>query len=197
MILLIDNYDSFVHNLARYVRESGFHADVRRNDALTLEDIETLNPSHIILSPGPCAPDDAGITLDVIRRFAGFIPLLGVCLGHQAIGQAFGAEVVRAITPMHGRASLIEHDETGIFQNVPSPLKAARYHSLAVSRRDLPDCLKITAASADGEIMALQHREYPVTGVQFHPESILTDHGHTLLSNFLTTGSAKGVHHAA
>ncbi|WP_035902724.1 anthranilate synthase component II [Legionella geestiana] len=183
--LLIDNYDSFVHNLARLIRECGFQTDVRRNDALSLDAIAAMQPSHIVLSPGPCTPDDAGITLDVIRRFSGCIPLLGVCLGHQAIAQAFGARIKRATPPMHGRASLIMHDGQGIFRNIPTPFKAARYHSLAVSRDDLPDCLTISATSMDGEIMGLQHRELPVTGVQFHPESILTSHGHALLQNFL------------
>lgn len=192
MILLIDNYDSFVHNLARYVRELGFIAQVVRNDAISLSDISELNPERIILSPGPCTPDEAGITLDVIRHFAGLIPMLGVCLGHQAIGQAFGASVVRAKHPTHGKASLIKHDEVGIFQNLPNPLTVGRYHSLAVSRQGFPDCLSITASTADGDIMALQHRRFSITGVQFHPESILTDCGHQLMSNFLGEGRQVG-----
>ena len=187
MILLIDNYDSFVHNLARYVRELGFTADVQRNDALTLAQIGELNPSHIILSPGPCTPNEAGITLDVISHFSKHIPILGVCLGHQAIGQAFGGDVVQAKHPTHGKASLIHHDQKGIFQNLPTPIKAARYHSLSVSQTTLPTCLNITATTDDGEIMGLQHQTYPTVGVQFHPESILTEHGHQLLLNFLGT----------
>lgn len=186
MILLIDNFDSFVHNLARYVRELGFVTDVRRNNALTLSEIETLKPTHIILSPGPCTPNEAGITLDVIHHFAKHIPILGVCLGHQAIGQAFGGDVVRAKHPTHGKASLIHHEKTGIFQDIPTPIKAARYHSLAVNQTTLPKCLNITATTDDGEIMGLQHQTYSTVGVQFHPESILTEHGHQLLLNFLT-----------
>ncbi|MBA2648913.1 MAG: aminodeoxychorismate/anthranilate synthase component II [Legionella sp.] len=185
MILLIDNYDSFVHNLARYVRELGFREQIRRNDEITLEQIEAFKPSHIIISPGPCTPKEAGITLDIIRHFASHIPILGVCLGHQAIGQAFGGHVVRAINPTHGKASFIHHDGQGIFQNLPNLLKVGRYHSLAVSKEHLPACLMITATAADGEIMGLQHRTYPTIGLQFHPESILTEQGHQLLSNFL------------
>jgi len=186
VILLIDNYDSFVHNLARYVRELGFSEEVVRNDAISLEQIAALNPSHIILSPGPCTPDEAGICLDLIRRFAPSIPILGVCLGHQAIGQAFGATLTRAINPTHGKASLIEHDGAGIFQDLPQPLKVGRYHSLAVGSAQVPDCLRITATAADGDIMGLRHRVYPSIGLQFHPESILTDGGHRLLLNFFT-----------
>lgn len=197
MILLIDNYDSFVYNLARYVRELGYHEQVCRNDAITIEQIEALQPSHIILSPGPCAPKDAGITLEVIHHFAKDIPILGVCLGHQAIGEAFGGQVVSATRPTHGKASLIQHDQAGIFQNLPTPLRVGRYHSLAVSKEQLPACLAITATAADGEIMGLQHRHYPVVGVQFHPESILTEHGHKLLSNFLTLSALAGVNRAA
>ncbi|MGQ3892892.1 anthranilate synthase component II [Legionella sp. CNM-4043-24] len=185
MILVIDNYDSFVYNLARYVRESGFREEVVRNDAISLSDIDALKPSHIILSPGPCTPDEAGITLDVIRCFASRIPILGVCLGHQAIGQAFGASLVRARNPTHGKASWINHDGAGIFQNLPAPLKAGRYHSLALSRDNFPSCLSITASAEDGDIMALRHRLFPVVGLQFHPESVLTEHGHQLIANFL------------
>ncbi|MFI4956174.1 MAG: anthranilate synthase component II [Gammaproteobacteria bacterium] len=185
MILLIDNYDSFVHNLARYVRELGHETQVIRNDALTLEDIAVLAPTHIIFSPGPCTPNEAGITLSAITYFAGRIPMLGVCLGHQAIGQAFGGKVVRAQKPSHGKSALIQHTGTGIFVGLPQPLRVGRYHSLAVSREGLPECLTVTASTDDGEIMALQHRDYPIVGVQFHPESILTEGGYSLLKAFL------------
>lgn len=184
MILLIDNYDSFVHNLARYVRELGFVTSVQRNDAITLKQIEALNPSHIILSPGPCTPNEAGISLAVIHHFAKHIPILGVCLGHQAIGQAFGGEIIQAKTPTHGKASSINHNAKGIFQGLPTPMNVGRYHSLSVNAHNLPECLKITATTDDDEIMAFQHQTYPTVGVQFHPESILTEHGHQLLSNF-------------
>ena len=185
MILLIDNYDSFVYNLARYVHQLGFAYQVVRNDAMTLKDIEQLNPSHIILSPGPCTPNEAGITLDVIQHFANKIPILGICLGHQAIGQAFGGTVVRADIPMHGKASAIYHDGRGIFQNIETPFKAGRYHSLVLSDSTLPDRLRVTARTSDGVIMAVQHIEYPIVGLQFHPESVLTEHGYSLLVNFL------------
>lgn len=190
MILLIDNYDSFVHNLARYVRELGFQEQVSRNDAITLEQIETLKPSHIILSPGPCTPNEAGITLDVIRHFAPDIPILGVCLGHQAIGQAFGGEVIPAMHPMHGKASSIEHNGLGIFRGLSHPLKVARYHSLAVNKENLPSCLTVTATTSDGEIMSLQHKIHPTFGVQFHPESVLSEQGHQLLLNFIMSEDA-------
>lgn len=184
MILLIDNYDSFVYNLARYVGELGFARHVVRNNAIDLNEIEKLNPSHIIISPGPCAPDQAGISLDVIKHFGSFIPILGVCLGHQAIGQAYGGKVVRAKNPMHGKASSITHDEKNIFAELENPLRVARYHSLIVSDENFPDELCVTARCEKGEIMALRHQEYPVYGVQFHPESVLTSSGHTLLKNF-------------
>lgn len=183
MILVIDNYDSFVENLARYIRELNHETFVIRNDAITIHEIEKLKPSHIVLSPGPCSPDEAGICLALIEHFAGEIPILGVCLGHQAIGQAFGAKVVRAIKPMHGKTSLITHQQKQIFANIFSPLTVARYHSLIV--QEVPDCLEVTATSKEGEIMALQHRKYPIYGVQFHPESFLTEHGHDLINNFL------------
>ncbi len=186
MILIIDNYDSFVHNLARYIRELGYAELIKRNDAITIAEIETLNPSHIILSPGPCKPNDAGITVSVIRHFAKTIPILGVCLGHQAIGEAFGGEICRAIYPTHGKASLIKHNNTGIFNNLPSPLKVGLYHSLAIDKNHLPKELSITATTEDGEIMAIQHQIHPTIGVQFHPESILTDYGYQLLNNFCT-----------
>jgi len=185
MILLIDNYDSFVYNLARYVRELGGTPVVRRNDAITLDEIERLAPSHIIISPGPCSPSEAGISVDVVRRFGLTTPVLGVCLGHQAIGAAYGAAVVRARRPMHGKVSLIRHEGTGIFTGLPSPFHATRYHSLVVSHASLPATLRVTAVADDGEIMALEHREHPVVGVQFHPESALTEHGYRLLDRFL------------
>jgi para-aminobenzoate synthetase component 2 len=184
MILLIDNYDSFVYNLARYVGELGYDYLVKRNDAVSLQDIASLSPTHIIISPGPCTPNEAGITLDVIQYFAEKIPILGVCLGHQAIGQAFGGEVVRAKKPMHGRSSLIKHNDKEIFSGMPNPLKVARYHSLVVNSKNFPSCLNVSATSDDGEIMAIKHSLYPIVGVQFHPESVLTEYGHQLLSNF-------------
>jgi len=185
MILLIDNYDSFVYNLARYVRELGETPVVCRNDGLTTSDIERLAPSHIIISPGPCSPNEAGISIEVVRRFGPAIPTLGVCLGHQAIGAAFGAAIVRARQPMHGKVSRIHHDGSGIFTGLPSPFHATRYHSLAVSPESLPAVLRVTATADDGEIMALEHREHPVVGVQFHPESALSEHGYRLLDRFL------------
>ena len=185
MILLIDNYDSFVYNLARYVREVGETPLVCRNDALTMSEIERMEPSHIIISPGPCSPNEAGISIEVVRRFGPSIPVLGVCLGHQAIGAAFGAAIVRARQPMHGKVSRIHHDGSGIFAGLPSPFHATRYHSLAVSPASLPPVLRVTATADDGEIMALEHREHPVVGVQFHPESALTEHGYRLLDRFL------------
>jgi anthranilate synthase/aminodeoxychorismate synthase-like glutamine amidotransferase len=188
MILLIDNYDSFVYNLARYVGELGFLRHVVRNDAITINEIAKLNPSHIIISPGPCTPLQAGISLSVIKQFGSSIPILGVCLGHQAIGQAYGGKVVRAKNPMHGKASYIKHDENTIFAKIENPLRVARYHSLIVSEENFPDELCVTARCEFGEIMALRHRDYPVYGVQFHPESVLTMGGHALLQNFLAEG---------
>ena len=183
MILLIDNYDSFVYNLARYVRELGYHALVRRHDAVSLEDIASLGPSHIILSPGPCTPREAGISTDVVRRYAATIPILGVCLGHQCIGEAFGGRTVRAERPMHGKVSAITHDGSGIFAGLPSPIHVTRYHSLIID--SAPEVLRVTAWSDTGEIMAVQHREYPTVGVQFHPESALTEYGYRMLATFL------------
>jgi anthranilate synthase/aminodeoxychorismate synthase-like glutamine amidotransferase len=185
MILLIDNYDSFVYNLARYVRELGAEAVVHRHDAVTLDDIDALGPSHIILSPGPCTPSEAGISTDVVRRFGPRLPILGVCLGHQCIGAAYGAGIVRAGRPMHGKASCIEHNGRGIFAGLPNPFRGARYHSLVISRRDLPADLHVTASAPDGEIMAVEHAHHPVVGLQFHPESVLTEHGYRLIDRFL------------
>jgi para-aminobenzoate synthetase component II len=185
VVLLIDNYDSFVHNLARYVRELGRPTTVVRNDALTVEDAAAMGPSHIIVSPGPGTPDDAGVSLALIARLGGTVPILGVCLGHQAIGQAYGGRVVRARRPMHGKTSAIHHDGEGVFRGLPQPLRATRYHSLVVAPEDLPGELVITARSEEGEIMGLRHRRHPVVGVQFHPEAVLTEHGHDLLAAFL------------
>jgi len=185
MILLIDNYDSFVHNLARYVSELGEQPVVRRHDATTPQEIEMLQPSHIIISPGPCTPGEAGISTDVVRRFGPTIPILGVCLGHQCIGAAYGAGIVRARRPMHGKASRIHHDGTGLFAGLPNPFPAARYHSLVISRSGLPADLRVTASAEDGEIMAVEHARHPVIGLQFHPESVLTEYGYVLLDRFL------------
>jgi anthranilate synthase component 2 len=185
LLLLIDNYDSFTYNLVQYFGELGADVHVHRNDALTLEQIAAWEPDQIAISPGPCTPNEAGISVPLIRRFAGKIPLFGVCLGHQAIGQAFGANIVRAARVMHGKVSPVAHDGRGVFTGLPSPLVATRYHSLAIERASLPACLEITATADDGEIMGVRHREWPVEGVQFHPEAILTEHGHALLRNFL------------
>ena len=188
MILLIDNYDSFVYNLYQYVGELGYQPKVVRNDALDCRQIEELAPSHIIISPGPCTPLEAGISNEVIRQFAGKIPMLGVCLGHQCIGHVFGGRVVRAPRLMHGKTSMIHHTGIGVFRNLPSPFRATRYHSLVVEPESLPDCLEITATTDWEEIMGLRHRDFsdcPLEGVQFHPEAILTEVGHDLLQNFL------------
>ncbi|EDV2994029.1 TPA: aminodeoxychorismate synthase component 2 [Salmonella enterica subsp. houtenae serovar O:57:z4,z32:-] len=185
MILLIDNYDSFTWNLYQYFCELGAEVQVRRNDALTLAHIDALNPQKIVISPGPCTPDDAGISLAVIRHYAGRIPMLGVCLGHQAMAQAFGATVVRAAKVMHGKTSPITHNGQGVFRGLPSPLTVTRYHSLIVDPATLPECFEITAWSETQEIMGIRHREWDLEGVQFHPESILSEQGHALLNNFL------------
>lgn len=186
MILVIDNYDSFTYNLVQYLGELGQEPQVWRNDKITLEEIEELAPERIVISPGPCTPNEAGISIDVVNRFSGKLPILGVCLGHQSIGQAFGGRIVRAERLMHGKTSMIEHDGLSIYGGVPSPFEATRYHSLVVERSTLPDCLEISAETREGEIMGLRHKEYPVEGVQFHPESILTSEGKNILSNFLT-----------
>ena len=187
MILIIDNYDSFVFNLSRYITQLGSETVVVRNDAITVEDIEYLHPSHIVISPGPCGPEDAGISLDIIRTFQGKIPILGICLGHQAIGYALGGKVTRAQRPMHGRASLIHHDNRGLFRDIPNPLHVARYHSLIVSDDGLPSDVDIHARSEEGEIMALSHSTLQLFGVQFHPESILTEYGYRIIENFIQT----------
>ena len=186
MILLIDNYDSFVHNLARYVRELGGDAVVRRNDEVTLADIDALAPSHIILSPGPCSPAESGISTDLVRRFGPTTPILGVCLGHQCIGAAYGGNIVRAGRPVHGRTSPVRHDGSSVFTGLPSPLQVARYHSLVIERTSLPPVLREIASSGDdGEIMAVEHRTHPVVGVQFHPESAASEYGYAMLDRFL------------
>jgi anthranilate synthase component 2 len=185
MILLIDNYDSFVYNLARYVRELGETPLVRRHDALTVEDVLDLAPSHIIISPGPCSPREAGISTELVRRAGERVPILGVCLGHQCIGAAYGGVIARAGVPMHGKISRIHHEGAGIFSGLPSPFIATRYHSLVIAPGSIPSALRVTATSEDGEIMAVQHVTYPVYGVQFHPESVLTEHGYRLLDHFL------------
>jgi para-aminobenzoate synthetase component II len=185
MILMIDNYDSFTYNLVQYLGEMGETVIVYRNDQLSIRDIEELNPDHIIISPGPCTPNEAGITLDVISHFAGKIPILGVCLGHQAIGQAFGGDVVRAPRLMHGKTSQIHHDDRGVFSHIKNPVTATRYHSLIVKRETMPACLEITAETDQGEIMGIRHKEFCVEGIQFHPESILTEQGRDMLWNFL------------
>jgi anthranilate synthase component 2 len=185
MILVIDNYDSFTYNLVHYLAELGAETLVRRNDALSVQDAFALQPKAVLLSPGPCTPDEAGICLALIRGAPETLPILGVCLGHQAIGQALGGDVIRAKSLMHGKTSPVEHAGKGLFRELPSPFTATRYHSLAVKRETLPDELEVTAWTADGEIMGLQHRTRPLHGVQFHPESIATEHGHKLLANFL------------
>ena len=185
MLLMIDNYDSFTFNLVQYFGELGEEVQTVRNDALTVDDIEALAPRRIVISPGPGTPDGAGISLEAIRRFAGRVPILGVCLGHQAIGQHFGGQVVRARRVMHGKADDLEHEGAGLFAELPPRYRVIRYHSLVVARDPLPDCLRVTAWTEDGEIMGLQHIELPVYGVQFHPESIASEHGHRLLANFL------------
>ena len=197
MILVVDNYDSFVHNLARYVRELGWTTEVVRNDALTVEEAAELHPTHVVISPGPCTPNEAGISVPLVRRLGPLVPILGVCLGHQCIGQAFGGQIVRARRPMHGKASAIRHDGTGVFAGLPNPLRAARYHSLVVEPDHLPEELAVTARSEEGEIMALRHRRHPIVGVQFHPEAILTEHGHDLLRNFLEGPAADPGAHAS
>ncbi|WP_333839439.1 aminodeoxychorismate/anthranilate synthase component II [Pelomicrobium sp.] len=185
MLLMIDNYDSFTYNLVQYLGELGQEVKVVRNDEITLEEIEALAPQYIVISPGPCTPNEAGVSVPLIQRFAGKIPILGVCLGHQAIGQAFGGRIVHAQALMHGKTSRIHHTGEGVFRGLPDGFEATRYHSLVIERSSLPSCLAVTAWTDDGEIMGVRHKELRVEGVQFHPESILTQHGHALLGNFL------------
>lgn len=185
MLLMIDNYDSFTYNLVQYLAELGQEVQVYRNDEIDLAKVAALKPTHIVISPGPCTPNEAGISVPLIKEFAGKIPLLGVCLGHQSIGQAFGGNIIHAKQLMHGKTSLIHHHNIGVFWDLPNPFTATRYHSLVIEKETLPDCLEITAWTDDGEIMGVRHRTLRVEGVQFHPESILTEHGHALLNNFL------------
>ncbi|BFT68787.1 MULTISPECIES: aminodeoxychorismate/anthranilate synthase component II [Paenibacillus] len=192
MILVIDNYDSFTYNLVQYLGEIGEEVIVRRNDEIDLAGVEALAPDHILISPGPCTPNEAGISLSLIDHFKGKIPIFGVCLGHQSIGQAFGGDVIRAERLMHGKTSEIFHDGQTLFEGLPSPFIATRYHSLIVKAETLPDCLEVSARTAEGEIMALRHKEYPIEGVQFHPESIITEHGHQMLRNFLRRTAKAG-----
>jgi anthranilate synthase component 2 len=186
MLLIIDNYDSFTYNLVQYCHELGQQVQVYRNDEISLQDIRRLAPKHIIISPGPCSPNEAGISVETVKHFGGEIPILGVCLGHQSIGAAYGGSIVHARELMHGKTSSIWHDSRGVFANIPVPFTATRYHSLAIERGSLPDCLEVTAWTEDQEIMGVRHREFRVEGVQFHPESILSEHGHLLLQNFLS-----------
>jgi len=185
MLLMIDNYDSFTYNLVQYFGELGEEVVVRRNDEIDLAEVERLAPVHIVISPGPCTPNEAGISVPLIRSFAGRVPILGVCLGHQSIGQAFGGRIVHAKRLMHGKTSAIHHNHQGVFRGLPNPFTATRYHSLVIERESLPECLEVTAWTEDGEIMGVRHKTLAVEGVQFHPESILTEHGHDLLRNFL------------
>ncbi|MBN6187412.1 aminodeoxychorismate/anthranilate synthase component II [Aneurinibacillus sp. BA2021] len=186
MILMIDNYDSFTYNLVQYLGEMGEELRVVRNDQITCDEIAAMQPSYLMISPGPCTPNEAGVSLEAIKRFTGRIPIFGVCLGHQSIAQVFGGRVIRAERLMHGKTSQVHHAGSGIFAGIPTPFRATRYHSLIVERDTLPDCLEITAETPEGEIMALRHRDFAVEGVQFHPESIMTEHGMQLLRNFLT-----------
>lgn len=190
MILMIDNYDSFTYNVVQYLAELGADIKVVRNDEITVEEVGQLNPEKIVISPGPCTPNEAGVSLEVIKTYAGKVPLLGICLGHQAIGQAFGGDVIRAPKVMHGKTSLVYHHNQGVFRELNNPLQATRYHSLVIDRTTLPDCLEVTAwtqneEGSPAEIMGVRHKTLPVEGVQFHPESILTEQGHELLNNFL------------
>jgi anthranilate synthase component 2 len=193
MYLLIDNYDSFTYNLLHFMGEMGAEMTVRRNDAVTIDEALALGDQGIVISPGPCDPDRAGLCLDLVRAAAGKRPILGVCLGHQSIGQAFGGRIQRAPLPMHGKISAIGHDGSGVFDGLPTPFDATRYHSLIVARDSLPDCLAVTAETEDGLIMGLAHKEFPIFGIQFHPESIASQHGHALLKNFITIAARGGL----
>ena len=193
MLLMIDNYDSFTYNLVQYFGELGERVTVYRNDHLTLNDVDALAPSHVVISPGPCTPNEAGSSVDLVREYGARIPILGVCLGHQSIAQAYGGNIVRAPTLMHGKTSMISHEGESLFGEIPTPFQATRYHSLVVEESSLPDCFEITARADDGEIMGIAHRAHPVVGVQFHPESILTQYGHKMLHNFLQSESAGSI----
>ena len=185
MLLMIDNYDSFTYNLVQYLGELGEEVRVFRNDEISVDEVAGLNPDHVVISPGPCTPTEAGISVPLIQELAGKVPILGVCLGHQSIGQAFGGRIIHAKQLMHGKTSLIHHKDMGVFAGLPNPFTATRYHSLVIERETIPDCLEITAWTDDGEIMGVRHKTLAVEGVQFHPESILTEHGHAMLANFL------------
>lgn len=185
MLLFIDNYDSFTYNIVQYFTELGQEVAVRRNDDITLEEIEALNPQYLVIGPGPCSPKEAGISVAAMRHFAGRLPIMGVCLGHQTIGEAFGGRIVRAKTLMHGKVSPVSHSGKGMFKGLPNPVTCTRYHSLVIDRNTMPECLEVTAWTDDGEIMGVRHKEYAVEGVQFHPEALLTEHGHDMLNNFL------------
>ncbi len=185
MLLIIDNYDSFTYNLVQYFGELGEDVRVFRNDAITVKEIAAMKPDRLVISPGPCSPKEAGISVEAIKAFAGSLPILGVCLGHQSIGYAFGGEIVHAKELMHGKLSPVHHLDTGVFAGLPNPFEATRYHSLAIRRETMPACLEVTAWTEDGEIMGVRHKEFAIQGVQFHPESIMTEHGHQLLQNFL------------
>ena len=191
MLLFIDNYDSFTYNIVQYFAELGQEISVRRNDDITLDEIAELQPQYLVIGPGPCSPKEAGISVPALRRFAGQIPILGVCLGHQAIGEAFGGRIVRAQELMHGKVSPVHHTNNGVFAGLPNPVNCTRYHSLAIERASLPECLDITAWTADGEIMGVRHKQHAVEGVQFHPEALLTEHGHDMLVNFLKEHAAR------
>lgn len=191
MILIIDNYDSFVYNLSRYSNELGKNFKLYRNDKINLDEIKNINPSHIIISPGPCIPDSAGISNSVIKEFHKSIPILGICLGHQCIGQVFGGKIVKSLQPIHGKTSQIHHNQELIFDSVPNPFKATRYHSLIIDSDTCPESLLITSTTDDGVIMSVQHKTYPTVGLQFHPEAVLTEHGHKLLENFFSMEVAK------
>ena len=191
MLLFIDNYDSFTYNIVQYFAELGQEISVRRNDNITLDEIAELQPQYLVIGPGPCSPKEAGISVPALRRFAGQIPILGVCLGHQAIGEAFGSRIVRAQELMHGKVSPVHHTNNGVFAGLPNPVNCTRYHSLAIERASLPECLDITAWTADGEIMGVRHNQHAVEGVQFHPEALLTEHGHDMLANFLKEHAAR------
>jgi para-aminobenzoate synthetase component 2 len=193
MTLVIDNYDSFTYNLVQYLGEMGEELEVRRNDKVTLEGIAALKPDRILISPGPCTPSEAGVSVPLIERFAGEFPILGVCLGHQSIGQAFGGAIIRNYRVLHGKVSPIRHFDCGIFRGLPNPLTATRYHSLVIERETLPDCLAVTAETEEGEIMGVRHREYPVEGVQFHPESVMTVEGKAMLRNWLSDTSSFSI----
>lgn len=185
MLLFIDNYDSFTYNIVQYFTELGQEVAVLRNDDITLEEIEALNPQYLVIGPGPCSPKEAGISVAAMRHFAGRLPIMGVCLGHQTIGEAFGGRIVRAKTLMHGKVSPVSHSGKGMFKGLPNPVTCTRYHSLVIDRNTMPECLEVTAWTEDGEIMGVRHKEYAVEGVQFHPEALLTEHGHDMLNNFL------------